>query len=718
MTPEENEALINKVTSNSRYWYDDRAPVSSSQGRIEVDEATALRAQIEALNVKIKNLEKNQVPPFRGSVNSVSYNSYAPHSQSSELVLSCENCMGSHLTSTCPYDDFNSHDVNLMEYAQIANQEHASCNLVNAIDALDDFWFGTSSVEDGPREEGIISMANSAEEKYVELMELCDKALQEEENAEQVLGVQAEEDEEEENEPEPTPELKPLPSHLEYAFLDEEEKCPVIIASDLTEEQKGKLIDLLKLYGHVIARKLEDLKGISPTFCTHKIFIEEGKRPMAQQPRRLNPNLRKMAEEDYEEEALNVTLPAAFEMHLPSGEPRKHFRTWGRKRTLLGPLSLDQVTLEEWSHWEEIDGLLADSRWRYLLTFAEQSSLELTIEFLCTYECLHGGRPIKDAADVRPDSTLKFSLSGRAFTLSIAEFGRHLGIYTEEEARSLVFAALPYSLPSEFSLEQFWRQHSLSTTPFNKNTAHTCQWRSSAWRILCFVLSHGLFGRPTNSNRIGMKDIYFFWSVAERVQVNLAIFMAQFFLLQGKSQRKTLQAGPFVTRLARSLLPQMPGNLLPIDQSIRPLSTTTLTKMGIAKRRRVEETDEPTLDFFDGLDTTVHSPIPDATTETFMAGGSSFVQPGTYTASSSGADPTMLQKILEEMMKMNTRMGAIETSIQDVKDIMETDHSAHVKQMKRMNERLESHTQKLHELEMMLGKKSAPPAPSSRASHQ
>ncbi|VFQ65130.1 unnamed protein product [Cuscuta campestris] len=576
MTPEENEALINKVTSNSRYWYDDRAPVSSSQGRTEVDEATALRAQIEALNVKIKNLEKNQVPPFR----------------------------------------------------EIANQEHASCNLVNAIDALDDFWFGTFSVEDGPREEGIISMANSAEEKYVELMELCDKALQEEENAEQVLGVQAEEDEEEEeNEPEPTPELKPLPSHLEYAFLDEEEKCPVIIASDLTEEQKGKLIDLLKLYGH-------------------------------------------MAEEDYEEEALNVTLPAAFEMHLPSGEPHKRFRTWGRKRTLLGPLSLDQVTLEEWSHWEEIDGLLADSRWRYLLTFAEQSSLELTIEFLCTYQCLHGGRPIKDAADVRPDSTLKFSLSGRAFTLSIAEFGRHLGIYTEEEARSLVFAALPYSLPSEFSLEQFWRQHSLSTTPFNKNTAHTCQWRSSAWRILSFVLSHGLFGRPTNSNRIGMKDIYFFWSVAERVQ------------------------------------------------SIRPLSTTTLTKMGTAKRRRVEETDEPTLDFFDGLDTTVHSPIPDTTTETFMAGGSSFVQPGTYTASSSGADPTMLQKILEEMMKMNTRMGAIETSIQDVKDIMETDHSAHVKQMKRMNERLESHTQKLHELEMMLGKKSAPPAPSSRASHQ
>ncbi|VFQ79415.1 unnamed protein product [Cuscuta campestris] len=311
---------------------------------------------------------------------------------------------------------------------------------------------------------------------------------------------------------------------------------------------------------------------------------------------------------------------------------------------------------------------------------------ELTIEFLCTYQCLHGGRPIKNAADVRPDSTLTFSLGGRAFTLSMSEIGR---------LTFLIDDAIQQEHIAYLSVEE------------------------QRLRILSFVLSHGLFGRPTNSNRIDMKDIYFFWSLAERVQVNLAVFMAQFFLLQGKSHRKTLQAVPFVTCLARSLLPEMLDNLLPIDQSIRPLSTTSLTKMGIAKRRRVEETDKPPLDFFDGLDTTVHSPIPDATTGTFVArGSSSFVQPGTYTASSSGVDASMLQKILEEMMRLNKRMGALETSIQDVKDIMETDHSAHEKQMKRMNERLESHTEKLHELEMLLGKKSVPTAPSSRASHQ
>ncbi|XP_076888197.1 uncharacterized protein LOC143538548 [Bidens hawaiensis] len=41
-------------------------------------------------------------------------------------------------------------------------------------------------------------------------------------------------------------ELKVLPSHLEYAYLDEGSNLPVIVSSKLTEEEKSKLIDMLK----------------------------------------------------------------------------------------------------------------------------------------------------------------------------------------------------------------------------------------------------------------------------------------------------------------------------------------------------------------------------------------------------------------------------------------------------------------------------------------
>ncbi|VFQ70060.1 unnamed protein product [Cuscuta campestris] len=45
-----------------------------------------------------------------------------------------------------------------------------------------------------------------------------------------------------------------------------------------------------------------------------------------------------MAEEDYEEEVLNVTLPAAFEMHLPSGSPVPDCTYCGAKRMVYKPL--------------------------------------------------------------------------------------------------------------------------------------------------------------------------------------------------------------------------------------------------------------------------------------------------------------------------------------------------------------------------------------------
>ncbi|GKG05105.1 hypothetical protein Tco_0315492, partial [Tanacetum coccineum] len=76
------------------------------------------------------------------------------------------------------------------------------------------------------------------------------------------------------NEP-PEVELKDLPHHLEYAFLEGDDKLPVIIAKDLKNKEKAALIEVLKSHKQAIAWKLSDIKGINPEFCTHKILMEE-----------------------------------------------------------------------------------------------------------------------------------------------------------------------------------------------------------------------------------------------------------------------------------------------------------------------------------------------------------------------------------------------------------------------------------------------------------
>ncbi|GJY68572.1 reverse transcriptase domain-containing protein [Tanacetum coccineum] len=89
------------------------------------------------------------------------------------------------------------------------------------------------------------------------------------------------------NEP-PEVELKDLPPHLEYAFLEGNDKLPVIIAKDLKNEEKATLIEVLKSHKRAIAWKLSDIKGIDPDFCTYKILMEEDYELTVQHQRRVN----------------------------------------------------------------------------------------------------------------------------------------------------------------------------------------------------------------------------------------------------------------------------------------------------------------------------------------------------------------------------------------------------------------------------------------------
>ncbi|GKC00981.1 hypothetical protein Tco_0987117, partial [Tanacetum coccineum] len=77
----------------------------------------------------------------------------------------------------------------------------------------------------------------------------------------------------------PEVELKDLPPHLEYAFLEDNNKLPVIIAKDLSANEKTALIKVLKSRKQAIAWKLFDIKGINPEFCSHKILMEEDYEP-------------------------------------------------------------------------------------------------------------------------------------------------------------------------------------------------------------------------------------------------------------------------------------------------------------------------------------------------------------------------------------------------------------------------------------------------------
>nr|GFB16872.1 reverse transcriptase domain-containing protein [Tanacetum cinerariifolium] len=93
------------------------------------------------------------------------------------------------------------------------------------------------------------------------------------------------------NDEPPEVELKDLPPHLEYAFLGDNNKWPVIIAKDLSVDEKSALIKVIKSQKQAIAWKLTDIKGNDLEFCSHKILLKEDYSPKVQSQRRVNPKI-------------------------------------------------------------------------------------------------------------------------------------------------------------------------------------------------------------------------------------------------------------------------------------------------------------------------------------------------------------------------------------------------------------------------------------------
>ena len=96
----------------------------------------------------------------------------------------------------------------------------------------------------------------------------------------------------------PVFELEPLPHTLKYAYLDEKKIYPVIISANVSEKEEEKLLKTLKKHCAAIGYTLDDLKGISPTLCQHKINLEEDAKPVRDHQRRLNPKMKEVVRKE------------------------------------------------------------------------------------------------------------------------------------------------------------------------------------------------------------------------------------------------------------------------------------------------------------------------------------------------------------------------------------------------------------------------------------
>ncbi|GJW16345.1 reverse transcriptase domain-containing protein [Tanacetum coccineum] len=76
------------------------------------------------------------------------------------------------------------------------------------------------------------------------------------------------------------------------------DKLPVIISKDLKEDEKVRLLKVLKSHKRAIVWKIFDIKGIDPQFCTHKILMEDDSKPEIQHQKRVNPKIHEVIKKE------------------------------------------------------------------------------------------------------------------------------------------------------------------------------------------------------------------------------------------------------------------------------------------------------------------------------------------------------------------------------------------------------------------------------------
>ncbi|GJX44753.1 reverse transcriptase domain-containing protein [Tanacetum coccineum] len=232
---------------------------------------------------------------------------------------SCVTCGGAHSHRNCPATDGNIYRDNIQEYVSqavmanfnqgntgyrppIANQIRPPACEEYAQEVLR-FLDISKSSNPTPTSEPIVSTSSPTltpfRDRDILLLEefLNDDPSSPPLPPQEIKVVEPKNEKSSIDEP-PEVELKDLPPHLEYAFLEGIDKLPVIIAKVLKDEEKSALIKVLKSHKRALAWQLFDIKGINPEFCTHKILIENDFKPVVQHQRRVNPKIHEVMKKE------------------------------------------------------------------------------------------------------------------------------------------------------------------------------------------------------------------------------------------------------------------------------------------------------------------------------------------------------------------------------------------------------------------------------------
>nr|GMC73955.1 Transposon Ty3-I Gag-Pol polyprotein [Ipomoea batatas] len=400
-------------------------------------------------------------------------------------------------------------------------------------------------------------------------------------------------------EPPPKVELKPLPPNLRYEFLDSNFSFPVIVNASLENDEIKRLLDrsdelpiddtfrgetlfILTKLGKDYVPWFADIvnylvSGYIPkdfSYNKRKRFLHDVRDYFWDEPllfkRCVDGIVRRcVPEEEFMPRNKSIAKKPAPKvpqvrgsgtLRFNSAEQRERYQAYMQK-PVVPPYVIKLDTLEEFGIREEVEALLGEKEWKYILVdFEDAIYPDLVLEAMTTLQ-------VPKTIDLMSTKCISFTVGSIVFQFSPDDLSRYLEIDAMQGLSEEELEQRETDVPN---MLQFWTELSGSNTRYDASSSKSSLF-SKPLKLIQHTLSRSICGRQYSTGVAQTLDMLCLYGMVKKVNVHLGWVFAFLFQKQSYLKVKTLFVGPYLTRILRnahnSIIPEIPYKQLPENKT-------------------------------------------------------------------------------------------------------------------------------------------------------
>nr|GMD76296.1 hypothetical protein GOBAR_AA35343 [Ipomoea batatas] len=238
-------------------------------------------------------------------------------------------------------------------------------------------------------------------------------------------------------------------------------------------------------------------------------------------------------------------------LRFNSAAQRERYQTFMQK-PIVPPYMINLDTLEEFGIREEVEALLGEKEWRYILVdFEEAIYPDLVLEVMTTLQ-------VPKTIDLMSTKCISFTVGSTVFQFSPNDLSRYLEI---DAMQGLSEEELEQRATDVPNMLEFWTELSGSNTRYDASSSKSSLF-SKPLKLIQHTLSRSICGRQYSTGVAQTLDMLCLYGMVKKVNVHLGWVIAFLFQKQSYPKVKTLFVGPYLTRILRnahnSIIPEIP----------------------------------------------------------------------------------------------------------------------------------------------------------------